>query len=300
MCLNPTLRAWADPAREDLSILMGACCGDVAGSVYEMRNIRYRLDEGHLISPNAHVTDDTVLTCAVARALAEVLPTLPADWLHTGDIEAAEAAITESARVQIHSFGCSYPTAGYGSKFEQWLLSGGKEPYGSWGNGSAMRVSPAGWLARSLEEAERLGEITAAVTHNHPEGVKGAKVVAGCLYLLRQSPDKEAVRAYAARHYDIGFTLDGIRDTYTFNASCQGSVPQAIVAFLEAADFADAISGAISIGGDSDTIAAIAGCLAEVIYPIPEGIRAEVTARMAAPLLAAIDEAVDCARNAGK
>ena len=171
------------------------------------------------------------------------------------------------------------------------------QPYGSWGNGSAMRASPAGWLARTLEEAEALAEITALPTHDHPEGVKGAACVAGCVFLLRQAADKEAVRAYAGRFYDLNFTLREIRDTYTFNASCQGSVPQAIVAFLEADDFADAISGAISIGGDSDTIAAIAASLAEVIYPIPDGIREAVTGRMDGMLLEAIAGAAEFARG---
>ncbi|MBQ2953793.1 MAG: ADP-ribosylglycohydrolase family protein [Clostridia bacterium] len=294
MCVNPTLRAWADPSRTDLTVMMGVACGDTAGSIYELRNIRYRLDDAHLIAEGAHYTDDTVLSCAVARGLHAGLAHLPQDWMAAPE---AEQVLTDAVRLELRRFGQRFPAAGYGSKFCDWMMSDDPQPYGSWGNGSAMRVSYAGWVARTLEEAEKLGEISAAVTHNHPEGVKGAAVVAGCIFLLRQTGDKEAVRAYAGRHYDLNFTLNEIRDTYTFNASCQGSVPQAIVAFLEAADFTDAISGAISIGGDSDTIAAIAASLAEVIYPIPAEMLEEVTGRMDDPLLAAIAGAVEFARN---
>lgn len=294
MCANPTLRQWADAQRTDLSVLLGAVCGDVAGSIYELNNIRYKLDDASLISPAAHFTDDTVLTCAVARALHEGLAGLPADWLN---VPGSQEVLTQAVRQQLLRFGRAFPAAGYGSKFIAWLGSDDPQPYGSWGNGSAMRVSAAGWLARSLEEAETLAEISARVTHDHPEGVRGAVCVAGCLFLLRQAADKEAVRAYASRFYDLHFTLREIRHTYTFNASCQGSVPQAIVAFLEADDFADALAGAISIGGDSDTIAAIAGCLAEVIYPIPEAIIKAVTGRLDGMLLEALAGAATFARS---
>lgn len=294
MCMHATLRHWADAQRTDLSVLLGAACGDVAGSVYEWQNIRYKLDEGSLISPAAHYTDDTVLTCAVAQALREGLAGLPEDWL---DVPGAQDVLMQAVRRQLRRFGRAFPAAGYGGKFMAWLGSDDPQPYGSWGNGSAMRVSAAGWLARSLEEAETLAELSARVTHDHPEGIRGAVCVAGCIFLLRQAADKEAVRAYASRFYDLGFTLREIRHTYTFNASCQGSVPQAIVAFLEAEDFADAISGAISIGGDSDTIAAIAGSLAEVIYPIPADIIDAVTGRMDGVLLEALAGAEEFARS---
>lgn len=296
MCVNPTLRQWADPARTDLSVLLGAVCGDVAGSIYEWRNIRYKLDEAHLIAPDAHCTDDSVLTCAVAQALQEGLARLPGDWL---SMPGAQEELAQAVKRQLLRFGRAFPQAGYGSKFIAWLETDDPQPYGSWGNGSAMRVSAAGWLARTLEEAETLAEISARVTHDHPEGIRGAVCVAGCLFLLRQTGDKEAVRAYASRFYDLHFTLREIRDTYTFNASCQGSVPQAIVAFLEAEDFADALSGAISIGGDSDTIAAIAGCLAEVIYPIPEAVRQDVMGRVDGMLLEALAGAAAFARERG-
>ena len=143
-----------------------------------------------------------------------------------------------------------------------------------------MRVSFAGWAARSLKEAEVLAELSAAVTHNHPEGIKGAKAVAGSIFILRSGGTKEDVQQYAGRYYDLGFTLDEIREAYTFDVSCQGSVPQAIVAFLTGESFADVVAEAISIGGDSDTIAAIAGSMAEVIYPIPTALKQCVADRL--------------------
>lgn len=294
MCSHSTLRAWTGADRQDLTILMGAVCGDVAGSVYEGRNIRYKLDAGHLIHEHACFTDDTVMTCAIAGALAATINALPKDWM--GD-PAAERNIHSAVRDSMQCFGRLYPDAGYGSKFQAWIMAADPQPYNSWGNGSAMRVSPAGWFARTLAEAEALGALTAQVTHNHPEGVKGASVIAGCILLLRQNADKEAVREYASRFYDLSFTLDDIREYYTFDVSCQGSVPQAIVAFLEGCSFTDVLSGAISIGGDSDTIAAIAGSLAEVIYPIPPHILAAVNARLTGHLRETLANAVRCARS---
>lgn len=291
MSTNPTLRLWAEPDRQDLTILMGAACGDVAGSVYEANNIRYKLDADHLIHPRSRCTDDTVMTCAIAEALTTAMADLPADWM---DDPSAEEKILTAVRNSMQRFGRLYPGAGYGGKFYGWIMADDPQPYNSWGNGSAMRVSPAGWFARSLEEAEKLGALTAQVTHNHPEGVKGASVIAGCIFLLRQHGNKDAVYEYARRFYDLNFTLDSIRDYYTFDVSCQGSVPQAIVAFLDGLDFADVLSGAISIGGDSDTIAAIAGSLAEVIYPIPEAILTAVGKCLTDPLRTALTNAVRC------
>jgi len=183
--------------------------------------------------------------------------------------------------------------AGYGASFAEWLVSANPKPYGSFGNGSAMRVSYAGWIAKTLEEAERLAEITALVTHNHSEGIKGAKVIAGCIFLLKDGASKEDVREYASKYYNLDFTLDDIREYYFFDATCKGSVPEAIKAFLEGEDFADVISLALSIGGDSDTIAAIAGSLAEAIYPIPQELRGSVIDKLDKKLLSAISDAVD-------
>ena len=156
-----------------------------------------------------------------------------------------------------------------------------------------MRASYAGWAAESPEEAEKLGEISARVTHDHPEGIKGAVAVAGCIYRLRVGASKEDVRSYASRFYDLNFTLDDIRERYTFDVSCAGSVPQAIEAFLEGGSFTGVISNAISIGGDSDTIAAIAGSIAEAFYPIPQTLRGEMLDRLDPFLLDTIADSID-------
>ncbi|MGN1020086.1 MAG: ADP-ribosylglycohydrolase family protein [Aristaeellaceae bacterium] len=270
--------------------MMGAVCGDVAGSVYEWNNIKHRLDPDKLIAPNARFTDDTVMTCAVAEGIRTGLSQLPDDWMAAPE---AEDVLEDAIRRCIQRYGRKYPTAGYGGQFRRWLASENPQPYNSWGNGSAMRASYAGWVARSLAEAEKLAEISARVTHNHPEGIKGAVAVAGCIFQLRNGGTKKDVAAYAERFYSLDFTMDGIREDYAFDVSCAGSVPQGIKAFLEGESFADILSLAISIGGDSDTIAAIAGSIAEVIYPIPQGLRGRVIDRMDAFLRSAIADAVD-------
>ena len=190
-------------------------------------------------------------------------------------------------------FGRKFPRAGYGGSFRNWIWSDNHEPYNSWGNGSAMRVSYTGWVAKTLFEAEHFAEVSARVTHNHPEGIKGAKAVAGSIFILRNGGTKSDVLDYVKQHYDLNFTLDNIRDTYHFDVSCQGSVPQAIEAFIEGEDFSDVISKAISIGGDSDTIAAIAGSISEVIYPIPQGFRGRVIDRLDRYLKDTLIEAID-------
>lgn len=270
--------------------MLGAACGDVAGSVYEWHNIKYKPDKNSLIQPYAKFTDDTVMTCAVANGIRSGLSLLPSDWIN---ITESEDILLSSIKKNLLFYGRKYPYAGYGGAFKHWLKSNQQQAYNSWGNGSAMRASYAGWIASTLKEAEKLGELSAKVTHNHLEGIKGATVVAGCIFKLREGASKQDICHYAENFYDMEFTLDGIRETYEFDVSCMGSVPQAIKAFLEGNDFADVLSSAISIGGDSDTIAAIAGSLAEVIYPIPQGIRGRVIDRMDEFLLNTIVEAVD-------
>ena len=257
--------------------LLGAVCGDVAGSAYEHHNIKRLPTREELMPADACITDDTVMTVAVAEGLRRGLAMLPLDWQNT---PGAEGELRESVRRRLRDYGRRYPNAGYGGSFRRWLHSAHAEPYYSWGNGSAMRASFAGWMARSLEEAEALGRVTAMPTHDHPEGILGAEKVAGCIRLLRDGAGKEDIRAYAARDYSMDFTLDGIRDSYRFDVSCRGSVPQAIMAFLEGGDFEEVLARAISIGGDSDTIAAIAGSIAEVVYPIPIRLREQVTAHL--------------------
>ena len=255
------------------TMMLGAACGDVAGSVYEFRNIKYILEPNQLIHHNSRFTDDTVMTCAVMDGIRRGLEQLPENWM---ECKESEALLLSLIRDSMLHFGRQHPYAGYGGNFIKWLHSENPKPYRSYGNGSAMRASYAGWIANTLEEAETLGEWSAKVSHNHPEGIKGAKAVAGCIFTLRNRGDKEDVRRYAEKYYSLDFTLDVIRETYCFDVSCQGSVPQAIVAFLEGDSFPNVIARAISIGGDSDTIGAIAGSIAEAKYPIPQELRKQV------------------------
>ena len=230
--------------------MLGAIIGDIVGSVYEWNNIKTK--DFPLFSEKCFFTDDTVMTIAVADAL-----------LNGGT---ANAFIDSMKK-----FGRLYPNAGYGSRFENWLHSDEREPYNSWGNGSAMRVSPCGWFAESLEEAEALAKKSAAVTHNHPEGIKGAQATAAAIYLARNETKKDKIKEYieSKYNYDLSRTLDAIRPSYRFNETCQETVPEAIIAFLESSSFEDAIRNAISLGGDSDTLAAITGSIAEAAYGIP-------------------------------
>ena len=231
--------------------MIGAIIGDVVGSVYEFDNIKTK--EFPLFSPRCTFTDDTVMTVAVASALLRS---------RTEDM-AFPYLVTQ----EMHRFGRKYPHAGYGRRFYRWLRSKDPEPYYSLGNGSAMRVSPCGDLASSLEEALSLAQASAEPTHDHPEGIKGAQAVAAAVYLARTGRSKSEIREYIELNfYPLDFTLDSIRPAYSFNETCPGSVPQAIQAFLESDSFEDAIRGAVSIGGDSDTIAAIAGSIAWPYY----------------------------------
>ena len=231
--------------------LYGAIIGDVVGSVYEWHNIKQKAFP--LFSKHSRFTDDTVMSIAVAKAIVTA----------GKDIPVFQAELVR----QMQGFGRSYPRAGYGGSFAAWLAETHPAPYGSYGNGSAMRVSPCALVSDTLEEAEKLAEASASVTHNHPEGVKGAKAVAAAIWLAGSGAEKAEIRAYIERgYYPLDRTLDEIRPFYTFDVSCQGSVPQAILAFLESTDFEDAIRNAVSIGGDSDTIADMAGAIAWAYY----------------------------------
>ena len=247
--------------------MYGTIIGDIAGSTYEFKNIKYSLDRKDLINKRSEFTDDTVMALAVAKGIYEVLIEDDSELIGNKD---KQDKLYLSIQEKMQIFGQFYPNAGYGGTFIKWIHSPNPKPYNSWGNGSALRVAYCGWLANSLEEAELLAEISAKITHDHFEGIKGAKVVAGCIFLLRKGATKEEIREYALKYYYLDFTLDEIRPTYKFDVSCQGSVPQAIEAFLERKDFCDVISKSISIGGDSDTIAAIAGSIAEAFYEIPD------------------------------
>jgi len=248
--------------------MLGAIIGDIVGSIYEFDNIKTK--DFPLFMKDCFFTDDTVMTIAVADAL--LAGGAPDDFVDS-----------------MKKFGRQYPDSGYGGRFGEWIHSNNRKPYNSWGNGAAMRVAPCAWFASSLEEAEMLAERSAEVTHNHPEGIKGAKATAAAIYLARireevSQGDKrirskrihtnDEIKAYIedTYNYDLSRTLDEIRPTYRFNESCQETVPEAIIAFLESNSFEDAIRNAISLGGDSDTLAAITGSIAEAAYRIPSEI----------------------------
>ena len=248
--------------------MLGAITGDIIGSIYEANNIKTKKFD--LFTDKNRFTDDTVMTFAVAEALMN----------GGGD---------ENFIRFMKRYGLLYPRAGYGGTFVRWLASDTTEPYNSWGNGWAMRVSSCGWIANldipieeGLKLTEDLAKKSAEVTHNHPEGIKGAQATAVSIFFMRHGKSKNAIKEYKDKlkdyikdrfEYDLDFTIDEIRPIYRFDVSCQGSVPPAIVSFLESENFEDAIRNAISIGGDSDTIGAITGSIAEAAYGIPEDIK---------------------------
>jgi ADP-ribosylglycohydrolase len=224
--------------------MIGAIAGDIIGSVYERNGIKTK--DFPLFSSQSRYTDDTVLTIAVAQAIL------------TGE------KYTDSIR----EFGQRYPHAGYGGSFIQWLFSDNPVPYNSWGNGSAMRVSPVGFAFNSENDVLEQARMTARMTHSHPEGVKGAQATALAVYLARTVKDKEAVRLEIKDHfgYNLDRSIEEIRRTYSFDISCQGTVPEAIISFLDSESYEDAVRNAVSLGGDSDTLACITGGIAEAYY----------------------------------
>lgn len=250
--------------------MIGAIVGDIVGSVYEWDNIKTK--RFPLFREDCFFTDDTVMTCAVYLAISQCR-----DGKGALDLR---RTLTEIMR----SFGLKYPDRGYGTHFLEWLTIEDPRPYNSFGNGSAMRVSAAGFLADSLDEARTLATASAEVTHNHPEGIKGAVATAEGIFLGLHGASLPEIRSALSRYYDLDFRLDDIRPTYRFDVSCQGTVPQAIVAFLESEGFEDAIRNAISLGGDSDTLAAITGSLAEAVYGVPGDIRRQALSFLDTPL----------------
>lgn len=255
--------------------MLGAIVGDVVGSIYEWHNHRNKFFP--LFDDKCFFTDDSVMTIAVSQALMEC----------NGDYTKIESKTIE----WMQSLGREYPDSGYGGRFNEWLFSEYPEPYNSYGNGAAMKVSACGWMARTLKEAKILSKKVTEVTHNHPEGIKGAEAVAVAIYLARNGRSIKQIRKYITKHYySLDFTLEDIRETYEFNETCQDTVPQAIEAFLESKSFEDAIRNAISIGGDSDTIAAITGSIAEAYYGIPDDIKEKTRTYLDERLLKLLDE----------
>jgi len=236
-------------------ILMGAMAGDIIGSVYEFHNIR--TTEFPLFTERSHYTDDTVMTLAVANKI-----------------------VNESTyEKELQHFGRRYPKSGYGTNFKEWVFSNDPKPYNSYGNGSAMRVSPIAYAFNDINEVLSEAKRSAEITHNHPEGIKGAQAVAAAVFMARNGNSKNEIRSYVTKNfnYDLSRCIEDIRKKYHFDETCQGSVPEAIIAFLESHDFENAIRLAVSIGGDSDTIASITGAISEAFYKdIPDEIKKTV------------------------
>lgn len=238
--------------------MLGAIIGDIVGSRFEWNN--HKSKEFELFTDQCQFTDDSAMTLAVACALL--------------DSKSDYSDLSQKAVGYMQKIGQLYYDRGYGSGFKAWIMSENPQPYNSWGNGSAMRVSACGFIGKDLKEVKKLSKAVTEVTHNHPEGLKGAEATAVCIYLARTGKKIPEIKKYVQEHYyPMDFTLDEIRPEYKFHVSCQKSVPQALEAFFESNSFEDGIRNAVSIGGDSDTIAAITGGIAEAYYGIPKDIQ---------------------------
>ena len=242
--------------------IIGAIAGDIIGSTREFNSIKTK--DFELFTSQSIFTDDTVMTLAIAN------------WLVKD--KTSERVLIE----ELQYFGSKYPNAGYGRMFKQWIREENPKPYGSWANGSAMRVSPCAWVADSLEEAQDLAYKSAAVTHNHPEGIKGALATVDAIYLARIGASKSEIKDHVETRYgyDLNRSVDEIRSVYSFDVSCAGSVPESIICFLEAKDYEDCIRNTVSLGGDADTQAAIAGGIASAFWDVPKNIAYKSIHRM--------------------
>lgn len=265
--------------------MIGAILGDMIGSPYEFDRSP-KTKEFPLFSKYSQFTDDSVMTVAVADALLTAMG-------KTDD--EIKATLVDS----MHKWGMKYPDAGYGGMFYRWLHNKHPEPYGSYGNGSAMRVSAAGWLCDTLEETRHIARLTAEVTHNHPEGIKGAEATASAIFMARNGSNKEDIRAYIIQEfgYDLSRTCDQIRPTYHHVESCQQTVPEAITAFLEGTNFEDVIRTAVSLGGDCDTLTCIACGIAEAFYDVPKEMLLECKKRLPDDMLEVITRFMDCRKS---
>ncbi len=249
--------------------MLGAVLGDMIGSRFEFDRSP-KVKQFQLFDKRSEFTDDTVMTMAVAKALLSC------------DRDASEEELKEALITNMKEIGRRYPNAGYGGMFATWLFTDMMKPYNSFGNGSAMRVSAAGWLYDTLARTREVARITAEVTHNHPEGIKGAECTAAAIWLARHGHTKAEIRDYITQEfgYDLSRTCDEIRPAYRHVETCQQTVPEAVTAFLEGEDFEDVIRTAVSLGGDCDTLTCIAGGIAEAYYGIPENIASEGMKRL--------------------
>ena len=277
--------------------MIGAMIGDIVGSRFEFNN--HRSKDFELFTDACFVTDDTIMTLAVAKALLETDKAFIKGQKIKGQItrqkkrqsEEYLERLSENTVLAMQMIGRKYPNCGYGGNFGQWIFSDNPQPYGSYGNGAAMRISPVGAIAESVDEVKLLSRAVTSVSHNHVEGLKGAEATAMAIFLARTGHSKDQIREYILEnYYEIDFTLDEIRGSYRFDVTCQGTVPQAIEAFLEAVSFEDAIRNAISIGGDSDTLAAITGSIAEAYYGVPDELVVKALGYLDDELLGIYDE----------
>lgn len=254
--------------------MYGAILGDIIGSPYEFDRGN-KTKDFPLFSRNSTYTDDTVMTIAVADAFLAISAEMEDDTIKHRVIQ------------KMQKYGRLYPYAGYGGMFRRWLKSPDPKPYGSYGNGSAMRVSSVAWLVEDLDTVRRMARLSAEVTHNHPEGIKGAEAAASAIFLARTGSAKEEIRTYIEEnfHYDLSRSCDEIRPNYHHVESCQETVPEAITAFLEGESFEDVIRTAVSLGGDCDTLTCIAGSMAEGFYGVPEELKAECRKKLPENLL---------------
>lgn len=266
--------------------MYGAILGDIIGSPFEFDR-GDKTKDFKLFSRRSHFTDDSVMTLAVCEALLKV------------GQDATVKEIEDAVISSMQSWGRRYPHAGYGGYFRRWLTACHPEPYNSFGNGSTMRVSAVGWLYDSLENTRTVAKATANVTHNHPEGIKGAEATASAIFMARNGSSKEEIKKYIENefHYDLNRTLDEIRPSYHMDETCQKTVPEAIIAFLEAKDFEDAIRNAVSLGGDTDTLGAITGSIAEAYYGIPEWLMTECRKRINRDMRVVLDDFNDALSN---
>lgn len=252
--------------------MYGAILGDMIGSPYEFDRGK-KTKDFPFFDRGATYTDDSVMTIAVAEALMTA-----AEQGVIDDEPSVKALLIES----MQKWGHKYPYAGYGGRFRGWLAARNPQPYNSWGNGSAMRVSPAGWMFSDIEMTRKVAAWTAEVTHNHPEGVKGAESVAAAIFMARNGSSKDEIKDYVIREfgYDFSRTCDEIRPGYRHVESCQETVPEAFTAFFEGNDFEDVIRTAVSLGGDCDTLTCIAGSIAEAFYGVPDVLKQECENRL--------------------
>ena len=265
--------------------MYGSILGDMIGSPYEFDQ-ENKTKDFPLFIPASRFTDDSVMTVAITDALMY-------NW------QEDDQTIIRAVTAAMVKWGREYPHAGYGGRFAKWLFSPYRKPYNSYGNGSAMRVSSVSWFFDDLGEVMRAARLTAIVTHSHPEGIRGAQAAACAGFLARTGAANDEIREYITKTfgYRLDFTCDEIRPGYTFDVSCQGTVPQAITAFLEGKDFEDVVRTAASLGGDCDTLTCIAGGIAECCYPVPEWMKEECRKRLYPDMLRVLDAFEDAMKE---